>query len=176
MRAAFNGSIDLTQKSCASQQRLMRLTHLLFILLAVALSGACALRDAHARAAPVRAEAEFVSFDMPHGSCRLTVESDGSARLQFGAAVRYVNIRRGSFNLPELRAALRKVVQPADAWMAVPQPRGGVVFSDDGVVLPFTDEGFAQRLFQQAWDTRATTTIEFEQRYEREIFRLCKLR
>lgn len=94
-------------------------------------------------------------FDMPHGECRLTVMSDGSALLSYGALPESIHVRAGSFDPAELENTLRTVSHSSDDDRhRLSPPVGSVWMGNSEQLAWFNDAGLANALFARAWSNR----------------------
>ena len=97
----------------------------------------------------------LLGFDMPHGECRLTVMSDGSALLSYGALPQHISARAGSFDPTELEQTFRTISHPNDEDRhRLSPPVGAVWFGSNERLAWFNDEGLANSLIHRAWDNR----------------------
>ena len=102
-----------------------------------------------------RTPSALFGFDMPHGECRLTVMSDGSALLSYGALPQHINVRSGSFDPMELEKTFRTISHPNDEDRhRLSSPVGAVWFGSSERLAWFNDEGLANTLIDRAWDNR----------------------
>jgi hypothetical protein len=102
-----------------------------------------------------RAPKALLGFDMPHGECRLTVMSDGSALLGYGALPQQTEIRTGSLDPVELEKTFRAISHPNDeARHRLSPPVGSVWFAGNEALAWFNDEGLADTLLKRAWTNR----------------------
>ena len=102
----------------------------------------------------------LLGFDMPHGECRLTFMSDGSAFLSYGALPQSISVRAGSFDPAELEKTFRTIADPNDeSRHRLSPPVGGVWFGRDEHIAWFNDEGFARTLLDRAWNNRIPEDI-----------------
>jgi hypothetical protein len=94
-------------------------------------------------------------FDMPYGECRLTIMSDGSALLSYGALPQQTEIRAGSFEPAGLEKTFRAISDPSDdARHRLSPPVGSVQFVGNEALSWFNDEGFASTLLKRGWNNR----------------------
>lgn len=120
----------------------------------------CVLSMTTAAASEQMPKAVF-GFDMPHGECRLTVMSDGSALLSYGALPESIEVRAGSFDPMELENAFRTVSHMSDEDRhRLSPPVGSVWVGNSEHLAWFNDEGLANALFARAWDNRLPGDIE----------------
>lgn len=90
-----------------------------------------------------------VSFDMPHGGCRLSVNTDGSGTLGYGALPTSIRIKQGTFNAESLVRDLRAIAMPQTDDINARLP-GSIKFGREETLLWFSDKAFAQINFQKA--------------------------
>jgi hypothetical protein len=108
-----------------------------------------------------RAPKARLGFDMPHGECRLTVMSDGSALLSYGALPESIHVRTGSFDPTELEKTFRAISHSNDEDRhRLSPPVGSVWIGSSERLAWFNDEGLANTLIDRAWDNRLHDNIE----------------
>jgi hypothetical protein len=101
---------------------------------------------------PVKAEsipAPIVTFDMPHGGCRLRVNSDGSGSLAYGALPAWIKVKPGTFLPDALAEELRSAVIPISDGEH-PRPPGSVQFNASEELFWFGDKELARVNFLKA--------------------------
>jgi hypothetical protein len=103
----------------------------------------------------------LLGFDMPYGECRLTVMSDGSALLSYGALPESIHVRTGSFDPTELEKTFRTISHSNDEDRhRLSPPVGSVWIGSSERLAWFNDEGLANTLIDRAWDNRLHDNIE----------------
>lgn len=97
---------------------------------------------------------EWITVDLPHGGCRLTVWSDGSGVLRYGAAPWGVVVAQGSFDVLSLADSLtERSYLPED--VAIRTPEEGSVRLPGAEALRFIrDAAFVRGVLMQAWAAR----------------------
>jgi hypothetical protein len=90
-----------------------------------------------------------VSFDMPHGGCRLSVNSDGSGTLAYGALPSVIRIKQGTFDADALIRELRAIATPQTDDINTRLP-GSIQFGSAETLLWFSDKELARINFQKA--------------------------
>lgn len=99
-----------------------------------------------------------IIFDMPHGGCRLRVNSDGSAALAYGALPAQISVKAGTFQPDLVVKAFTHAVnaQPATGKS---QHDGSVSFADVEKRFGFSDKALAQEHFRKALANQQVATI-----------------
>jgi hypothetical protein len=128
-------------------------------------------------AAPTEA-VPVLTFDMPHGHCRVSVQHDGSARLGYGALPEWVQVRPGTFDSEALLRRFRTISRPQQQRDTEPlkplkPPIGAVTFGLQSEPRLFNDEAFATALLRRAWEFRVPPRNASERLQERSILRFC---
>jgi hypothetical protein len=125
-------------------------------------------------AAPTEA-APVLTFDMPHGHCRVSVQNDGSARLGYGALPEWVQVRPGTFDSEALLRRFKAISRPQQQRDREPlkPPIGAVTFGLQSEPWLFNDEAFATALLRRAWEFRVPPRDATERLEERSIRRFC---
>ena len=95
-----------------------------------------------------------LSFDMPHGGCRLTIAVDGSAALWYAALPHGVHIAAATFEPAALRDVFIAKARPKDRRSELAPPIGSVRFGTDDAVQYFDDAALATSLLRRAWAHR----------------------
>jgi hypothetical protein len=93
--------------------------------------------------------APIVTFDMPHGGCRLLVNSDGSGSLTYGALPAWIKVKPGTFQPAALVDELRRVAIPQSDGEH-PRPPGSVSFGTSEEPFLFGDKELARINFRKA--------------------------
>jgi len=93
--------------------------------------------------------APVVAFDMPHGGCRLSVNSDGSGTLAYGALPALIRVKPGTFEPALLADQLRAVAVPLSEGKQT-RPVGAVSFAAGEDLYWFSDTEWAQAQFLRA--------------------------
>jgi hypothetical protein len=147
-----------------------RLSHLSVIVACVVAS----VPAFQSPAAPTEA-APVLTFDMPHGHCRVSVQKDGSARLGYGALPEWVQIRPGTFDSKALLRRFKTISrsQQQRDWEPLKPPIGSVTFGLQSEPRLFNDEAFAKALLRRAWEFRAPPRDASERLQESSIRRFC---
>jgi hypothetical protein len=125
--------------------------------------------------APVQAgtrPAPIVVFDMPHGGCRLSVNSDGSGSLAYGALPARVRIKPGTFMPSVLVAELERAVVPRSGG-AQSLPSGSVKFGSSEELFWFNDGELSRVHFHKAL-ANAEAAGEMEEAAARRIHQTCR--
>lgn len=106
----------------------------------------------------------WVSVDMPHGGCNLTVASDGGASIHFGAMPKRVRVTPGTFDFAQVVSVLRENSYPQSARSLTKGPVGSVSLPNGGDLLFIDDITLVRSLLQRAWSARVApaTTRELE--------------
>ncbi len=98
-----------------------------------------------------------IVIDYPHGEERLVLESNGSARLYYGALPQHQNVKPGTFDLQQIRRQLQGKLhpnQPRELWSDPKATCGMVTFVESQKprtdYLIFNEEQFAKKLFRRA--------------------------
>jgi len=102
---------------------------------------------------PLKAEsipAPIVTVDMPHGGCRLIVNSDGSGSLTYGALPAWIRVKPGTFQPAALVDELRRVAIP-QSGDEHPRPLGSVSFGKSEELFLFSDKELARVNFLKAF-------------------------
>lgn len=93
--------------------------------------------------------APVVTFDMPHGGCRLIVHSDGSGSLTYGALPAWIKVKPGTFQTSALADEFRRVAIPQPGGVQA-RPSGSVSFGTSKELFFFDDKKLAQGSFLKA--------------------------
>lgn len=125
--------------------------------------------------APVQAgtrPAPLVVFDMPHGGCRLSVNSDGSGSLAYGALPARIRIKPRTFMPSVLLDELKRAVVPRPDGEQSPTA-GSVRFGSSEELFWFTDGEMARVNFLKAL-ANAEAAGEMEEAAARRIYQTCR--
>lgn len=100
------------------------------------------------------APAPWLSVDMPHGGCGLTVRQDGTASIRFGAMPRWVRVAPGTFDFDQLASDLRNKSYPQNTSRSTGYPIGSLSLPESKDLLLIDDEELIRSLLEQAWRAR----------------------
>lgn len=114
----------------------------------------------------------IVTFDMPHGGCRLSVNSDGSGSLAYGALPAQIRVKPGTFLPSVLVNELRRVaIPPSDGEQ--PRPSGSVKFGVSEQLFWFSDRALARGNFLKALAS-GDALWEMEEVAADRIYKTCR--
>ena len=118
-----------------------------------------------------------LAFDMPHGGCRLFIDSDGSATLAYAAMPGFVHVRPGTFDVRKVRKAFRSKVTPASRMESLSRPIGSVFFHRNGgeVKWWFNDAHLATGLLKRAWAKRLPAATDGDEEHALFPAKACRL-
>lgn len=119
------------------------------LLYLLTISGGCAEFQAPTISLGSASSTPLISFDMPHGGCRLSVNSDGSGTLGYGALPTLIRIKKGTFDAESLVRDLRAIAVPQTDDINTRLP-GSIKFGREETLLWFSDKELAQINFQKA--------------------------
>jgi hypothetical protein len=125
-----------------------------------------------AQTAPVR----WLSVDMPHGGCSLTVGDDGKTAIHFGASARWVEVAQGTFDFERLARTLTSMSRPQSVRTSTGSPVGSVSLPDREALLFIDDYDTVRSLLQRAWNARLTPTSAEEAADHAWVARTCALK
>lgn len=111
-----------------------------------------------------KSPAQWLSVDMPHGGCSLTVGEDGSASIHFGAMPKWVRVPPGTFNFEQLAKWLRAKSHPQSARKAAGAVVGSLSLPDSKDLLFIDERHVVRSLLERAWGVRTPpdTPLEVE--------------
>jgi len=102
-----------------------------------------------------------LSMDTPHGGCRLTLRSDGSGYINYGAAPWRVSVASDTFRFDELVVQLQQQSY-AQRDRATRSEVAGTVSLPGSPDLRFIDAGVVQPMLERAWEARQAPAPPFE--------------
>lgn len=136
--------------------------------MALGVGGSCAF----AQSSPT----QWLSVDMPHGGCRLTVGEDGAASIHFGATPRWVRVPPGTFIFEELAKTLRASAYPQTARKTEGPPVGSLSLPDESDLLFIDDHEAVRALLARAWGARARPQTPREVEDHAWVSKTCSLK
>ena len=105
---------------------------------------------------------KWLSVDMPHGGCSLTVRQDGQASIHFAAMPRWIRVAQGVFELDELTRMLRSRAYRQGEHQSHGEQVGSVSFPGSEELWFIDDDGLVRSLLEQGWKARAQPMGEAE--------------
>ena len=108
------------------------------------------------------ASVRWLSVDMPHGGCSLTVHQDGSATIHFGAMPRWVHVAPLTFSLDQLIKWLRAKSYPQRAPLGSGRRFGSLSLYGTPDLLFIDDHELVRALLERAWRARVRPTTPRE--------------
>jgi hypothetical protein len=113
--------------------------------------------------------------DMPHGACRLEVDSDGGGSLAYGAMPRWVYVRPGTFDFKKTKRVLRDKSYPQSERTAAAARVGTLSLPGSEELLLIDDHALVEKLMVQAWRGKVAPETARESEDHLWISKACSL-
>ena len=124
---------------------------------------------AHAHESPV----PFVSVDLPHGGCRLTISKDGEASISYGAMPRWVRVAPSTFDFDQIVRLLQARSYPQSDLSVRNESTGTLSLPGSQELRFINDTALVRSLLERAWKARAAPVWPSNNEDYRWVARAC---
>ena len=106
---------------------------------------------AHAHESPV----PFVSVDLPHGGCMLTIGKDGEASISYGSTPKWVRVAPRTFDFDQIVRLLQARSYPQRDLSLRSESVGTLSLPGSQDLRFINDSALIRSLLERAWKARA---------------------